>query len=383
MEKKYLFKINLDMKMPCSFNINQNKSLLNNTLENPKLALPKKKEANFIKNEERKEITNDFLGKKVRFNIQKEIGLQGNKIFNITRYRKKAQRWNKIEKFKFLEVLYFFGGKWKVIKKHIKSRSDSQVRSYAQTFFLKLRKFNDDSLGIDFTKDSNKNNNEILKKLKEIIDNSKYQDILYILSQKLSKEKKVKNKRKTKNNTYIDNILSNFSSKIPIKGKYLNSIVSYAHDANININEAKDISKFAQNLDYSNSWKELKLNNINLKNNINEAIKEKYEENERNTASKDHENNGNELSSTIQNKIDLNDCCLNQNYSENIDNSFNNNNFGQKSVNNEVLFSSKTLEEINNYWNFNCNILENEKDENSKEAFETNSFNFLKNFFDN
>ena len=371
------------MKMPCSFNINQNKSLLNNTLENPKLALPKKKEANFIKNEERKEITNDFLGKKVRFNIQKEIGLQGNKIFNVTRYRKKAQRWNKIERFKFLEALYFFGGKWKVIKKHIKSRSDSQVRSYAQTFFLKLRKFNDDSLGIDFTKDSNKNNNEILKKLKEIIDNSKYQDILYILSEKLSKEKKVKNKRKTKNNTYIDNILSNFSSKIPIKGKYLNSIVSYAHDANININEAKDISKFAQNLDYSNSWKELKLNNINLKNNINEAIKEKYEENERNTASKDHETNGNELSSTIQNKIDLNDCCLNQNYSENIDNSFNNNNFGQKCVNNEVLFSSKTLEEINNYWNFNCNILENEKGENSKEAFETNSFNFLKNFFDN
>ena len=385
MEKNYLFKINLDMKKPCSFNINQNNSLLSNDLENLKLVFQKKKETSFIKIEKRKEIKNDFLGKKVKFNVYEETELKGNKIFITTKHQKKAERWNKDERFKFLEALYNFGDNWKIIKKYIKSRSDVQVRSHAQKFFLKLRKFKDDSLGIDFTKGFYKNNRDMIKKLKEIIDNSEHQDILAILSQKLSKEKKVKKERTTRNDKDIDNILANCSSQISIKNKYFNSIAAYDYDANININEKQDISKFAQNLDYLNSSEEHKLNNINLKNNINEAIKEKSEENERSIASKDHETNVIELSCTVPNKNDLHDYCLNQNYDENKKvNSFNNYNFGQKSENNEIIYFLDALEEIKNYWNFNgrINILENEKEENREKAFETNSFNLLKNFLD-
>ena len=146
MEKNYLFKINLDMKKPCSFNINQNNSLLSNDLENLKLVFQKKKETSFIKIEKRKEIKNDFLGKKVKFNVYEETELKGNKIFITTKHQKKAERWNKDERFKFLEALYNFGDNWKIIKKYIKSRSDVQVRSHAQKFILKLRKIKDDSL---------------------------------------------------------------------------------------------------------------------------------------------------------------------------------------------------------------------------------------------
>ena len=142
---------------------------------------------------ERKTFQKDFLGKKIQFKISLESDKKNNK-FNVVRTQKKSERWNKMEKFKFLEGIYKFGCNWKVInKKLIDSRTSIQVRSHAQKFILKLRKFKDDSLGIDFTKDWDKNSHELIKKLRDIIENSTNKDILYILSKKLS-GKKIKKK---------------------------------------------------------------------------------------------------------------------------------------------------------------------------------------------
>ena len=136
----------------------------------------------------RKTLQKDFLGKKTLFKINFENNKKDKKFITV-RTQKNSERWNKMERFKFLEGIYKFGCNWKLInKKFVESRTAIQVRSHAQKFILHLRKFKDDSLGIDFTKDSDKNSHELIKKLKDIIENSSNKDILDILCKKLSQK---------------------------------------------------------------------------------------------------------------------------------------------------------------------------------------------------
>lgn len=136
-----------------------------------------------------------LLGKKVKFQV-----LHENKIkFLIKKTNKKRNlskktnlnigKWNESEKLKFIEGIYKFGPNWRVIKHYIGTRLTTQVLSHAQKFFLKCKKFKDDSLGIDFTKDSSVDKKYIIKTLKDIIDNSKNDNIIEILYQKLEKYK--------------------------------------------------------------------------------------------------------------------------------------------------------------------------------------------------
>lgn len=195
--KKKLFNIDFNPQKLFSFNKEQKRSLFSKSREKIKLFSNKKEETSLPAFEERNEMKHNFLAKKVKFKIYNGIELKGNKKFITTRFQKKTKRWNKNEKLIFLEGLFKYGCNWKAIKKLINSRSPKQVRSHAQKLILKLKKFKDDSLGIDFTKDSDKGQGEIVKKLKEIIDNSKDKNIINILSQKLS-TKKVSEKRKKK-----------------------------------------------------------------------------------------------------------------------------------------------------------------------------------------
>ena len=286
---------------------------------------------------ERKTFQKDFLGKKIQFKISLESYKKNNK-FNVVRTQKNSERWNKMEKFKFLEGIYKFGCNWKVIKKKlIGSRTTKQVRSHAQKFILKLRKFKDDSLGIDFTKDSDKNSHELIKNLKYIIENSSNKDILYILCKKLSQKKtKKNNKRNYKANT---NIIKNES----INDLKTNDVKDTTFNYNTSIYE-----------DYSKNKKEtsfIENNNEIYDNDI------KYIEN---CKKKDYE-----LNSTLS-------CIIETNH---------------YNILNTIVFEDNKLnsfdflenEEKRIFWNINdkINILENENESYDEKISKTNSLNLL------
>ena len=90
--------------------------------------------------------------------------------------------------FKFLEAFYKFGFDWKKINECISSRTRIQVRSHGQKFLLRLRKFKDDSLGIDFTTNIYDDREKLLNKFREIINNNEKGNMLMVLTNKLCKK---------------------------------------------------------------------------------------------------------------------------------------------------------------------------------------------------
>ena len=151
------------------------------------------KKTSFIiskENTKQKEIKNDFLKKKIKFQIynKNESSNQPKIMFLTKKIIRDGRRWSKKEKFKFLEGFYKFGFDWKKINKNISSRTGIQVRSHAQKFLLSLRKFKDDSLGIDFTNDVYDDRKKLLNKIREIINNNEKGNMLMILTNKLSKK---------------------------------------------------------------------------------------------------------------------------------------------------------------------------------------------------
>ena len=131
-------------------------------------------------------------------------------------------QWNKIEQIKFIEGICQFGSNWRKIKKYLGTRSTIQVRSHAQKFFLKIKRFKDTSLGFDFTKSSNIDKKDIIKALKYVINNNKDENIIEIIYKKLKKFKIKKavfksgvNKSDDNSNIIIfDNDISNNKEKI-------------------------------------------------------------------------------------------------------------------------------------------------------------------------
>lgn len=51
-------------------------------------------------------------------------------------------RWEKEEHNLFLEALSLYGRSWKLVKRHVRTRTSTQARSHAQKFFSKLKKKN-------------------------------------------------------------------------------------------------------------------------------------------------------------------------------------------------------------------------------------------------
>ena len=293
----------------------------------------------YLNNEikERKTLQKDFLGKKILFKINLENNKKDNKFITV-RTQKKSERWNKIERFKFLEGIYKYGCNWKVInKKFVETRTAIQVRSHAQKFILHLRKFKDDSLGIDFTKDSDKNSHELIKKLRDIIENSTNKDILYILSKKLSgkkNENKSKKKYNANTNIYINESINDLKTT-DVKDTTFNYNTSINEDNNINKKKTGFIEK--NNKIYDNDKK-----------NIENYKKKEYE-----------------LNSNFS-------CIINTNY----DNNLNTIAFENDKLNS---FDFLEKEEKDIFWNFNynINILENENESYDEKINQTNSLNLL------
>ena len=117
------------------------------------------------------------------------------KLFSLYHeYDIKEGRWNPDEHLRFIKAISIFGNDWKEIKNYVGSRSANQVRSHAQKFFLKLKTFKDDFLGIDFTIEDIKNLFEIVNKIKEYEKNNNCNNILLLINQKLLENNNFKNK---------------------------------------------------------------------------------------------------------------------------------------------------------------------------------------------
>ncbi len=164
------------------------------------------KETSFIISKEitkEKKIKNEYLKKKKKFqnNNMNESFKQPKKIFLTKRTIKDGRRWSKKEKFKFLEAFYKFGFDWKKINECISSRTRIQVRSHGQKFLLRLRKFKDDSLGIDFTTNIYDDREKLLNKFREIINNNEKGNMLMVLTNKLCKRNMLREKLNHKDNS--------------------------------------------------------------------------------------------------------------------------------------------------------------------------------------
>ena len=132
-----------------------------------------------------------FLGKK-KFRVRKKtMSSIGNEINDGI--------WTEEEHKNFIGALYICNCKWYNIQKYVPTRSSGQVKSHAQKFYLRLKDFKDDSLGLDFTLDSIKNLKDIINivKKKELESLSNINDkLLFILSEKKNFGKKPSKKSK-------------------------------------------------------------------------------------------------------------------------------------------------------------------------------------------
>ena len=135
--------------------------------------------------------------------------------------------WAKSDHIKFIEALYLYDCDWKKIQKYIKNRKYGQVRSHAQKFYLKLKTFKDEELGLDFTTPNVKNLNDIIKIIqqKELISEN-CGKLLYIISEKLSFGKNPPKNAIIKKENALNNC----------ECQNVNNIINYNYNYNINYN---------------------------------------------------------------------------------------------------------------------------------------------------
>ena len=134
------------------------------------------------------ETPNKKLLKKKRFKVRTKKEEGDKETSNIClRYG----YWSKSDHTKFIEALYLYENDWTRIQEYVNDRTDKQVHSHAQKFFLKLKTFKDEKLGLDFTSSNVKclDNIIYLIKQKESICGN-YGKLLHIISEKISFGKK-------------------------------------------------------------------------------------------------------------------------------------------------------------------------------------------------
>ena len=112
--------------------------------------------------------------------------------------------WTKSEHNKFIEALYLYNCDWLKTQSYLKNRTYYQISSHAQKFFLKLKTFKDEKLGLDFTSDNINKLKDIIKLIKQkeqnesILDNNNNKKLLFIISEKLSFGKALRQKEEEK-----------------------------------------------------------------------------------------------------------------------------------------------------------------------------------------
>ena len=159
-------------------------------------------------------------------------------------------RWNTKEQTAFLEALDKYGVNWKKISASMHTRNGTQIRAHAQKFFKKLKKYKDDTLGIDLTLDSIQNIKDAIKYVKSI--NSDY-SIFNVFSH-ISGLYDKNNSKRTKKSKQKKNINKIFLDDVNIKNinNVYNNYIIYNKENDINnekdINQTKNEKSIDNNI---------------------------------------------------------------------------------------------------------------------------------------
>ena len=154
--------------------------------------------------------------------IKDEISKKNTNIYN-------RGYWNKSEHNKFIEALYHYNCDYSRIQINLKNRTYKQVCSHAQKFYLKLKTFKDEELGLNFTTPNVKSLKDIITIIKEkelIFENC--EKLLYIISEKLSFGKNPC-KKKLKNSVNIKKEIHNTNNNIQIN---FQELLKYIYELN-------------------------------------------------------------------------------------------------------------------------------------------------------
>ena len=229
---------------------NQNK--FSNPLETTNFRFQKRKKNLFFTH---KPLKNKFLTIK-RFELENKNSKTNKETNN--------GYWTKSEHNKFIEALYLYNCDWMKIKSHLKNRAYYQISSHAQKFFLKLKTFKDEKLGLDFTSDNINKLKDIITIIKQkeknesLLDNNINKKLLFIISEKLSFGKAPRQKEEEKTlETKEENKMNNIE----------NNNVNDINDIN-NINDIEDIN-IINDVNYINSIDKINYENISDKLSIN------------------------------------------------------------------------------------------------------------------
>ena len=145
---------------------------------------------------------------------------------------------------------------------YLKNRTYYQISSRAQKFFLKLKTFKDEKLGLDFTSDNINKLKDIITIIKQkeknesLLDNNINKKLLFIISEKLSFGKALRQKEEEKTlETKEENKMNN------IENNNVNDIndINDIEDINI-INDVNYINSIDK-INYENISDKLSLNN--------------------------------------------------------------------------------------------------------------------------
>ena len=98
------------------------------------------------------------LGRKI-----KEIKIKHKRLSKEGHYN--CGRWQPEEHKRFIEAIMKYGNEWKLVQKHVGTRSSTQARSHAQKFFVKIKKTNTFHFKIDLSKNSIKTLHEMANNL--------------------------------------------------------------------------------------------------------------------------------------------------------------------------------------------------------------------------
>ena len=95
--------------------------------------------------------------------------------------------WDKSEHDKYIGSLYIYNCDWSQMSKYMGNRTHYQIVSHSQKFFLRLKNFKDDELGLDFTSDFVNSLKQIVYMVKEKEESLNMNNkLLYIISEKIS-----------------------------------------------------------------------------------------------------------------------------------------------------------------------------------------------------
>ena len=203
--------------------------------------------------------SNDLLGKKINvFKVRKFVT-----TYEMENKDLKIGRWTLKEHIQFLKAIDKFGIKWEKIKAFIPTRTPEQIRSHAQKFYNKLKKYKDEELGIDFTKENIENLKDIINHTRNINSDFNVVNLFLYITEKIyaikknekDKKSKAKNKRNKNSNLNFDNFTKEHQNT------FNNNI-----NNSININENSNKNELNYLPSINNNFNNYPVNNISITN---------------------------------------------------------------------------------------------------------------------